>query len=159
MGMTRHSFRFCANTCNEEKTSSTIDVQLAWLLKDTNPSAHLEGLSDGERLVQFGIDLAATQEKLQRNRWALKQFSTRRRPKIFASGLSHFDSFGTHQFKRDLERVSQPHGPTRTIVLSEGTPWEFSANNMYRPGTTPVFAGAVTEYPEFDPANASSRKC
>jgi hypothetical protein len=53
-----------------------IDVPLVWLPKDTNPGDHLEVSSDGEGLVQFSIDLAATQEMLERNRQALEQFNT-----------------------------------------------------------------------------------
>ena len=50
-----------------------IDVPLAWLPKETIPGDHLEVLSDGEGLVQFSIDIAATQELLERNRQALEQ--------------------------------------------------------------------------------------
>jgi Protein of unknown function (DUF3006) len=53
-----------------------IDVPLAWLPKDTNPGDHLEVSSDGEGLVQFSIDIAATQEMLEQNRQALEQFNT-----------------------------------------------------------------------------------
>jgi hypothetical protein len=46
------------------------------LPKDTNPGDHLEVSSDGEGLVQFSIDIAATQERLEQNRQALEQFNT-----------------------------------------------------------------------------------
>jgi Protein of unknown function (DUF3006) len=52
-----------------------IDVLLAWLPKDTNPGDHLEVSSDGEGLVQFSIDIAATQAMLERNRQALEQLN------------------------------------------------------------------------------------
>jgi hypothetical protein len=53
-----------------------IDVPLAWLPNDTNRGDHLEVSSEGEGLVQFGINLAATQEMLERNRQALKQLNS-----------------------------------------------------------------------------------
>ena len=53
-----------------------IDVPLAWLPKETIPGDHLEVSSDGEGLVQFGIDLAATQAMLEQNRQALEQLNT-----------------------------------------------------------------------------------
>ena len=53
-----------------------IDVPLAWLPKETIPGDHLEVLSDGEGLVQFSIDIAATQEMLERNRQALEELKT-----------------------------------------------------------------------------------
>jgi Protein of unknown function (DUF3006) len=54
----------------------TMDVPLAWLPKETRPGDHLEVSSDGEGLVQFNIDIAATQEMLERNRQALEQLNT-----------------------------------------------------------------------------------
>jgi Protein of unknown function (DUF3006) len=53
-----------------------IDVPLAWLPEETIPGDHIEVSSDGEGLVQFGIDIAATQEMLERNRQALKQLNS-----------------------------------------------------------------------------------
>jgi Protein of unknown function (DUF3006) len=53
-----------------------IDVPFAWLPTETIPGDHLEVSSDGEGLVHFGIDLAATQEMLERNRQALEQLNT-----------------------------------------------------------------------------------
>jgi Protein of unknown function (DUF3006) len=53
-----------------------IDVLLAWLPKDTNLGDYLEVSSDGEGLVQFSIDIAATQERLEQNRYALERLNT-----------------------------------------------------------------------------------
>ena len=53
-----------------------IDVPLAWLPKETISGDHLEVSSDGEGLVQFSIDIAATQELLERNRQALEELKT-----------------------------------------------------------------------------------
>ena len=53
-----------------------IDVPLAWLPKETIPGDSLEVSSDGEGLVQFSIDIAATQEMLERNRQALEESNT-----------------------------------------------------------------------------------
>jgi Protein of unknown function (DUF3006) len=44
-----------------------IDVPLAWLPKEMILGDHLEVSSDGEGLVQFGIDIAATQGRLEQN--------------------------------------------------------------------------------------------
>jgi Protein of unknown function (DUF3006) len=66
-----HDLAICAL-----KDGRNIDVPLTWLHKETNPGNHLEGSSDGERLVQFSIDFTATQEMLERNRQALEQFNT-----------------------------------------------------------------------------------
>jgi Protein of unknown function (DUF3006) len=52
-----------------------IDLPLAWLPKDTNPGDHLEVSSDGEGLVQFNIDIAATQAMLEQNRQALERLN------------------------------------------------------------------------------------
>jgi hypothetical protein len=53
-----------------------IDVPLAWLPNDTNRGDHLEVSSDGEGLVQFSIDIAATKAMLERNRQALERLNT-----------------------------------------------------------------------------------
>jgi hypothetical protein len=52
-----------------------IDVPLAWLPFETRPGDHLEVSSDGEGLVQFSIDIVATQNKLEQNRKALEQLN------------------------------------------------------------------------------------
>jgi hypothetical protein len=52
-----------------------IDVPLAWLPKDINPGDPLEVSSDGEALVQFSIDLAATQKMLKQNRQVLERLN------------------------------------------------------------------------------------
>jgi hypothetical protein len=44
--------------------------------KNTFPGSSFRVSDNGQELVQFGIDIVATQERLEQNRQALEQFNT-----------------------------------------------------------------------------------